>query len=68
MITQPVDHVDSRPDQPNTTTDYNYSETRETGTDATDLADTALQAAGGDHSVAVTMLRKAVDHVTAGEL
>lgn len=60
-------HVDHGADYPNTA-DYTHSETRETPKNAADLANEALEAAGGDHGVAVSMLRNAVDHVTAGEL
>lgn len=57
-------HADHGADHPNNA-DYTHSETPK---NAADLANEALEAAGGDHGVAVSMLRNAVDHVTAGEL
>lgn len=61
------EHADHGADYPNNA-DYTNSETRETPKNAADLANEALDAVGGDHGVAVSMLRNAVDHVIAGEL
>lgn len=56
------DHVDSRPDQPDNTTDYHYSQTSKT---TADFAHEAV-AAANDYSEAETMLRDAADKVAEG--